>query len=63
MDDSLWGRIPPEMQAEVDRLVSIGHNVQAIAAMREHAGLPQPSLPECVDLLDQRFTALRSDSR
>lgn len=59
MDDSLWGRLPVEAQAEVDRLVSVGHNVQAIVVMREHTGLPQPSLRECVDLMSQRFAALR----
>ncbi|UKY55619.1 hypothetical protein [Streptomyces inhibens] len=59
MDDSLWVRLPADAQAEVDRLVSVGHNVQAIVVMREHVRLPQPSLRECVDLLSQRFTALR----
>ncbi|WP_158713089.1 hypothetical protein [Streptomyces sp. NRRL S-1813] len=43
----------------MDSLVSAGRNVHAIALMREHAGLPTPSLHECVDLLDQRFTVLR----
>ncbi|WP_128512683.1 hypothetical protein [Streptomyces inhibens] len=59
MDDSLWGRLPTEAPSEVDRLVSFGHNVQAIVVMREHACLPQPGLRECVDLLNRRFAALR----
>jgi hypothetical protein len=59
MANALWDRLSAEARAEVDSLVSAGRNVQAIAVMREHAGLPAPGLHECVDLVDQRFRVLR----
>ncbi|MER7379722.1 hypothetical protein [Streptomyces lanatus] len=59
MDNVLWNRLSAEAQLEIDSLVSAGRNVQAIAAMREHVGVPQPELRECVDLLSQRSAALR----
>ncbi|MGP4087844.1 hypothetical protein [Streptomyces sp. KR55] len=59
VDDSLWGRLSAEARAEVDGLIAAGRSVQAIAVMRECAGPPRPGLHECVDLLDQRFMALR----
>ncbi|MGW7042178.1 hypothetical protein ACWGDT_05570 [Streptomyces avermitilis] len=59
VDNSLWSRLSAEARTEVDGLVAAGRNVQAIAVMRERAGQPRPGLRECVDLLDQRFTALR----
>lgn len=58
MENALWDRLSVEVHA-LDSLVSAGRNVHALAVMREHAGLPTPSLHECVDLLDQRFTVLR----
>ena len=62
MGDALWDRLSVEVQEEVDRLVSAGWNVRAIAVMRECAGLPAPGLHECVDLVDQRFRVLRHGS-
>lgn len=59
MGNALWDRLSVGVQAEVDSLVSAGRNVQAIAVMRERAGLPTPGLHECVDLVDQRFKVLR----
>lgn len=59
MEDALWDRLSVEVRAMVDSLVSAGRNVHALAVMHEHAGPPTPSLHECVDLLDQRFTVLR----
>ncbi|GHH00944.1 hypothetical protein Srubr_00480 [Streptomyces rubradiris] len=54
-----WDRLSVEVRSEVDRLVPAGRNVRAIAVMRDRAGLPMPSLHECVALLDQRFGVLR----
>ncbi|MFH8625912.1 hypothetical protein ACH4A8_29175 [Streptomyces vietnamensis] len=50
---------------EVDRLITVGRNVQAILVMRECTDGPKPGIHECVDLLERRFTALRraSDER
>ncbi|MFK8905955.1 hypothetical protein [Streptomyces sp. YS-3] len=62
MNDSLWGRLSAEGQREVDRLMAAGRNVQAIMAMREYADGPKPEIPECMDLLDWRFTILREAS-
>ncbi|MFJ9590754.1 hypothetical protein [Streptomyces acidicola] len=62
MGDALWDRLSVEVQAEVDSLVSAGRNVQAIAVMRERAGLPTPGLDACVDLVDQRFRVVRQGS-
>ncbi|MGW1106091.1 hypothetical protein [Streptomyces sp. NPDC002540] len=62
MGNALWDRLSVEVQAEVDSLVSAGRNVQAIAVMRERAGLPTPGLHACVDLVDQRFRLLRQGS-
>ncbi len=59
MANALWDRLPAEAQSEVDSLVVAGRNVQAIAVIRECAGLPRPSLHECVDVVDQRFSVLR----
>ncbi|MFD9334948.1 hypothetical protein ACFWBF_11165 [Streptomyces sp. NPDC060028] len=59
VNDSLWNRLSVEARAEVDHLVGIRRNVQAIAVIRERAGLPRPDFKECVALLDQRFTFLR----
>jgi hypothetical protein len=59
MENVLWGRLSVEVRSEVDSLVSAGRNVQAIAVMRDRVGLPMPSLHECVDLVDQRFSVLR----
>ncbi|MDN3262518.1 hypothetical protein QWJ26_22485 [Streptomyces sp. CSDS2] len=59
MENALWDRLSAEARSEVDRLVSAGRNVRAIAVMRDRAGLPMPSLHECVDLVDQRFSVLR----
>jgi len=59
MENALWDRLSPEARAEVDRLITADRNVQANAVMRERAGLPRPGIHECVDLLDQRSTALR----
>lgn len=60
VNDSVWGRLSAEDRREVDRLVAGGRNVRAIAVMRERARAPKPGILECVDLLDQRFTALRA---
>jgi hypothetical protein len=62
MGNALWDRLSVEVQAEVDGLVSAGRSVQAVAVMRERAGLPAPGLHECVDLVDQRFRVLRQRS-
>ncbi|GAA3918977.1 hypothetical protein GCM10022244_30180 [Streptomyces gulbargensis] len=62
MGNALWDRLSVEAQAEVDGLISAGRNVQAIAVIRESAGLPAPGLHECVDLVDQRFTRVRRGS-
>lgn len=62
MGNALWDRLAIEVQVEVDDLVSAGRNVQAIAVMRERAGLPSPGLPECVDLVDQRSKVLQQGS-
>ncbi|MEU2494616.1 hypothetical protein [Streptomyces sp. NPDC007883] len=59
MDEGLWSRLSAETRAEVDGHVAAGRTVRAIVVMRERAGLPQPELRDCVDLLAQRFTALR----
>ncbi|MEW1691464.1 hypothetical protein ACIQOF_10370 [Streptomyces sp. NPDC091265] len=59
MGKPLWGRLSVEVQAEVDSLVSAGRMVDAIAVIREQAGLPTPGLYECVDLVDQRFGVSR----
>ncbi len=59
MENALWDRLPVEVRSEVDGLVSAGRNVQAVAVIRDRVGLPVPSLHECVDLVDQRFSALR----
>ncbi|MGW0672778.1 hypothetical protein [Streptomyces sp. NPDC002746] len=59
MEKALWDRLPVETRREVDRLISAGRNVQAIALMREHAGPPTPHLHECVDVVNQRFSVLR----
>lgn len=57
MDGSLWNRLSVEQQAEVDRLVGIGRNVRAMVVMRECAGLPQPGIRECGDLVAERIVA------
>lgn len=57
--ERLWDRLSAEVRREVDSLVSAGRNVQAIALMREHAGLPTPRLHDCVDAAGQRFSVLR----
>ncbi|MFG2142349.1 hypothetical protein [Streptomyces sp. NPDC048650] len=59
MENALRGRLSVEVRREVDRLVSAGQNVQAIALVDEHAGLPTPHLHDCVDAVDQRFGILR----
>lgn len=59
MNDSLWGRLSSGDQREVDQLVTAGRHIQAIALMRERAGLPRPDLRDCVDLLEQRASVLR----
>lgn len=59
MNSALWGRLSPGGQREVDELVAAGRHIQAIALMRERAGLPQPDLRDCVDLLEQRAQVLR----
>jgi hypothetical protein len=51
MENALWDRLSAEIRREVDSLVSAGRNVQAIALMREYAGLPTPHLYDCVDVL------------
>ena len=58
MDDTLWNRLPPEAQAELDALITADRSIQAIMAMRERTGLPQPELRECIDLLAWRHGAL-----
>ncbi|WP_354637731.1 hypothetical protein [Kitasatospora camelliae] len=58
MENSVWDRIPAEWQAEVDRLIAEERNIQAIVAMREHAGAPRPELRACIDLLIDRQAAL-----
>lgn len=62
MNEGLWSRLSAETRAEVDGLVAAGRTVQAIVVMRERAGLPQPELRDCVDLLAQRFTALQEQA-
>ncbi|MCX4510545.1 hypothetical protein OHA27_09535 [Streptomyces sp. NBC_01619] len=59
VDDSLWSRLSVEARAEVDGLIADGRHVQAIAVMRERAGLPQSDLRECVDPLELRASSLR----
>ncbi|MFE2056412.1 hypothetical protein [Streptomyces sp. NPDC059446] len=59
MENDLWGRLSVELRHEVDSLVSAGRNVQAIALMRERAGLPKPHLHDCVDVVGRRFRVLR----
>ncbi|MGC9539728.1 hypothetical protein [Streptomyces sp. UG1] len=59
VEDLLWSRLSTEARAEVDGLIAAGRSVQAIAVMRECAGLPRPGLHECVDLLAQRFAVMR----
>ncbi|WP_406125210.1 hypothetical protein [Streptomyces sp. NBC_00989] len=58
MDDTLWNRLPPKAQAEVDGLIAAGRNIQAIMVMRERTGLPRPELRDCIDLLAWRHGAL-----
>ena len=36
--NALWDRLSVEVRTEVDRLVSGGRNVQAVAVVRERAG-------------------------
>jgi hypothetical protein len=43
----------------LDGLIAGGRHIQAIAVMRERAGLPQPELRACVDLLELRAKCLR----
>ncbi|WP_066954259.1 hypothetical protein [Streptomyces lushanensis] len=59
MENALWDRLSVEVRREVDRLVSAGRNVHAMALIREHAGLPTPHLHDCLDVVDQRFNVLR----
>ncbi|GKQ40283.1 hypothetical protein [Streptomyces sp. A012304] len=59
MDDALWSRLPVGTRAEVDGLIADGRHIQAIAVMREQAGLPRPELRDCVDLLELRARVLR----
>ncbi|GLF98640.1 hypothetical protein [Streptomyces yaizuensis] len=59
MDVDLWDRLPDQIRAEVDSLVSAGRNVHAIALIRERVDPPTPGLHACVDLVDQRFRVVR----
>jgi hypothetical protein len=59
VDNSLWSRLSVEARAELDGLIAGGRHIQAIAVMRERAGLPQPELRDCVDLLELRAKCLR----
>lgn len=58
MEESVWHRLSGDTQAEVDRLITMKHNVQAVALMRDGAGEPTPGIHECVDLLVERSIAL-----
>ncbi|MBH1935286.1 hypothetical protein I5Q34_13555 [Streptomyces sp. AV19] len=59
MSDDLWNRLSTESRAEVDRLIGIKRNVEAIALMRERAGEPAPHIHKCLDLLERRRDTLR----
>jgi hypothetical protein len=59
VNDALWVRLPVENQRQVDELVVAGRHIQAIALMRECAGLPRPDLRDCVGLLELRARVLR----
>ncbi|MEW2570669.1 hypothetical protein [Streptomyces sp. NPDC047070] len=61
MNDALWDRLPMGDQLQVDELVADGRHIQAIALMRERAGLPRPDLRDCVDLLELRAQILRGE--
>lgn len=58
MDDALWSRLSDAARAEVDRLISLNRNVQAVALMREDAGPPTPGIHTCVELLVRRSAEL-----
>ncbi|MHA6757581.1 hypothetical protein [Streptacidiphilus sp. PAMC 29251] len=46
----------------MDSLITAGRHIPAIAVMRERADRPKPGIHECVDLLDERATALRLEA-
>ncbi|MFF5257040.1 hypothetical protein ACFY4K_34105 [Streptomyces leeuwenhoekii] len=59
VNNALWECLPVEDRRQVDELVVAGRHIQAIALMRERAGLPRPDLRDCVDLLELRAQVLR----
>ncbi|MBT2408716.1 MULTISPECIES: hypothetical protein [unclassified Streptomyces] len=48
MTDALWDRFSGETQAEVDRLVTLHRNVQAIVLLRERSVSRSPAFASAV---------------
>jgi hypothetical protein len=58
MENPLWGVLSAQVRDRIDELLLKGHRIQAVKVIRDAAPEPLPGLPECLDLLGERYAAL-----